>query len=164
MRTVHSFSSEETKALGAEIAGSLAGRRSRGDRKACVVALRGDLGAGKTTFTQGFFRGLGVKRRPISPTFVIMRHYKIPARRGTSGERRFTDIYHFDAYRLRKEEDVAVLGFQKILTDPRNIILVEWPEMIKGILPSDAVKMDFQYGKNENERIIKIKDPIKVLS
>ncbi len=156
MRTVHSFSSEETKALGAEIAGSLAAHRGN-SRRACVVALRGDLGAGKTTFTQGMFRGLGVKRRPISPTFVIMRRYKVPARRPSSAERRFADIYHFDAYRLKKEEDAAVLGFEEILADPKNIVLVEWPEMIKGVLPSGAVRIDFQYGKKENERIIKIK-------
>lgn len=156
MKTVHSFSSEETKALGTEIAGSLAARRGSGGR-ACVVALWGDLGAGKTTFTQGMFRGLGVKRRPISPTFVIMRRYKVPARRLSSAERRFTDIYHFDAYRLKKEEDAAVLGFEKILADPKNIVLVEWPEMIKGVLPSGAAQIDFRYGKKENERIIKIK-------
>ena len=85
MKIYETFSSEETKKFGNEIAqkiikASNGKRLSTGQQKgAFVIALQGDLGAGKTTFTQGFFRGLGVKRNPISPTFVIMRHYKISA-------------------------------------------------------------------------------------
>jgi tRNA threonylcarbamoyladenosine biosynthesis protein TsaE len=151
MKILHSYSSEETKAFGAEIAKKVIDRRlSLAKREhAIVIALRGDLGAGKTTFTQGFFRGLGIKRNPISPTFIIMRRYKIPIRR-------FADIYHFDAYRLKKAEDVAVLEFENILSDPRNIVLVEWPEKIKGALPRDTVRLVFIHGKIENERIIKM--------
>jgi tRNA threonylcarbamoyladenosine biosynthesis protein TsaE len=122
-----------------------------------VIALRGDLGTGKTTFTQGFFCGLGIKRNPISPTFVIMRRYKIPANRKSLIANRFREVYHFDAYRLKKEEDVEVLGFGKIMSDPKNIILVEWPEKIKGVLPRGTIRLDFVHGKKENERTIKIK-------
>ena len=85
--------------------------------------MRGDLGAGKTTFTQGFFRGLGIKRNPISPTFVIMRRYAVP-------RKHFKNIYHFDAYRLKRTEDLAVLGFDDVLSDAKNIVLIEWPERV----------------------------------
>ena len=82
-------------------------------KKALVIALRGDLGAGKTTFTQGFFRGLGIKRNPISPTFVIMRRYALHAEG-------FRNVYHFDAYRLKKEEDMEVLGVRKDPDGPKE--------------------------------------------
>jgi tRNA threonylcarbamoyladenosine biosynthesis protein TsaE len=141
-----SYSSEETKILGAEIAKKISKRKEG----ALVIALRGDLGAGKTTFVQGFFRGLGIKRNPISPTFVIMRRYKIFTRR-------FADIYHFDAYRLKKAEDIAVLEFEKILSNPKNIVLIEWPEKIEEALPRGTMRLDFIHGKKENERVIKIK-------
>jgi tRNA threonylcarbamoyladenosine biosynthesis protein TsaE len=150
MKTFRSFSSEETKTFGAEIAKSFIARHRTQSAGALVIALRGDLGAGKTTFTQGFFRGLGIKRNPISPTFVIMRRYRIPANR-------FREVYHFDAYRLKKEEDVEALEFGKIMSDPKNIILVEWPEKIQGIFPRGTVRLDFLHGKKENERVIKIK-------
>lgn len=150
MKTLHSFSSGETKQLGKEIAELLVNDKGRTvrARTAAVFALRGDLGAGKTTFVQGFFHGLGIKRNPISPTFVIMRRYKTPDR--------LTNVYHFDAYRLKREEDTEVLEFGKIISDPRNIILVEWPEKIGGALPRGTVRLDFAHGKKENERIIKI--------
>jgi tRNA threonylcarbamoyladenosine biosynthesis protein TsaE len=119
-------------------------------KKAVVIALRGDLGAGKTTFTQGFFRGLGIRRSPISPTFVLMRRY--PYRRHG-----FSDIYHIDAYRLSGAAAAAAIEMDKILKEPKNIVLVEWPEKIKDILPRGAARLDFLHGKKENERTIKIK-------
>jgi tRNA threonylcarbamoyladenosine biosynthesis protein TsaE len=151
------------------MAESLIAHRLAQSARALVIALRGDLGAGKTTFTQGFFRGLGIKRNPISPTFVIMRRYRVAKRpafaRASAGKKLqiancFTDIYHFDAYRLKKIEDVAVLEIDRILADPKNIILIEWPERIKKILPRGAVWFEFKYGKQENERMIRMKKPI----
>jgi tRNA threonylcarbamoyladenosine biosynthesis protein TsaE len=145
MKSCHSYSSDETKRLGEDVARILAGRKGR--KAALVVALQGDLGAGKTTFVQGFLKGLGVKRRAVSPTFVIMRRYgvKHPS---------FKNLHHVDAYRLRKPEDVTPLGFEKILADPQCIVLVEWPENINGALPKNCVKIKFTYGKKENERKI----------
>jgi tRNA threonylcarbamoyladenosine biosynthesis protein TsaE len=157
MKIFHSFSSEETKRFGKEIAESAIDKLNNPARMktALVIALRGDLGAGKTTFTQGFFRGLGMKKNPVSPTFVIMRRYKIPGLK-PKVKSRFTDIYHFDAYRLKKAEDAEVLELGKILSDPGNIILIEWPEKIEGVLPRGVIRLDFVYGKKENERIIKL--------
>jgi tRNA threonylcarbamoyladenosine biosynthesis protein TsaE len=131
-----------------------AGPSERGRKtRALVIALQGDLGAGKTTFAQGFFKGLGIKKRAVSPTFVIMRRYKIPS---VPHNKCYVLLHHMDAYRLRKPEDVTTLGFEKILGDPQNVLLVEWPENIKGALPRSAVKIKFQYGKKENERKIQI--------
>jgi tRNA threonylcarbamoyladenosine biosynthesis protein TsaE len=130
------------------------GARSRKSvqKRALVIALQGDLGAGKTTFVQGFLKGLGIKKRATSPTFIIMRRYKIPR---TLAVRR-SHLHHMDAYRLRKPEDVSSLGFKEILADRQNIILIEWPENIKGALPRRTRRIQFKYGKKENERIIKI--------
>lgn len=155
MKLLRSYSSEETKKIGTDLAESLLrGRAPRGHAGATVIALTGDLGAGKTTFTQGLFRGLGLRRRAVSPTFVIMRHYRIPAaKRHADG---FTDAYHVDAYRLKKAEDAAVLGFEHMLAGPEHIVIVEWPERIRGVLPKRAIAVRFAYGKKENERIIKI--------
>jgi tRNA threonylcarbamoyladenosine biosynthesis protein TsaE len=118
------------------------------------IALIGDLGAGKTTFAQGFFRRLGLRRRAISPTFVIMRHYRIVGPKRRNGG--FTEVYHVDAYRLKKDEDAAVLGLDHLLAAAENIVLVEWPERIRGVLPKRAIRVRFAYGNSENERIIKI--------
>jgi tRNA threonylcarbamoyladenosine biosynthesis protein TsaE len=132
--------------LGEDFAKILAKRVSG---SATIVALQGDLGTGKTTFTQGFFRGLGIKRNIPSPTFVIMKRYKLK-------HASFANAHHMDAYRLRKPEDVSPLGLKELLRDPKNIILIEWPENIKGVLPRGTKKIDFKYGKKENERIVKI--------
>ncbi len=149
MRIFHSFSSEETRAFGREVAGKIVKSKS-GRKGALIIALRGDLGAGKTTFVQGFFRGLGIKRNPISPTFIIMRRYKMPP-----GQ--FRDIYHFDAYRLKKAEDAAALEVDHVLRNPKNIVLVEWPENVKGVLPARTMRLDFIHGKKESERVIRMK-------
>jgi len=150
MKAFHSFSSEETKRFGREIAESLLGDEHHKTKAATVIALRGDLGAGKTTFTQGFFRGLGIRRSPTSPTFVLMRRYAM-RRAG------FLNVYHVDAYRLSGAAATDALDMDAVLKDPRNIVLVEWPEKIEGILPRDAMRLDFAYGKKENERVIKMK-------
>ncbi len=150
MKTFQGFSSEETKRFGKEIAESLLSDKDRKTRMAMVITLRGDLGAGKTTFTQGFFRGLGIRRSPTSPTFVLMRRYAM-RRAG------FSNVYHIDAYRLSGAAATDALDMDAVLKDPRNIVLVEWPEKIEDILPRDAMRLEFAYGKKENERIIKIK-------
>lgn len=125
----------------------------RGTQKgAFTIALSGDLGAGKTTFVQGFLRGLGFKRRAQSPTFVIMRRHSLP--RGT---RRFKNVFHVDAYRLKRGRDLGMLGFKEVLADPRNIVLIEWPERARGILPRPALRIAFRHGKTERERTIIIR-------
>lgn len=96
-----------------------------------VFALSGDLGSGKTTFIQGFAKGLGIKSKIISPTFILMRTYK--------GIRQLT-LCHLDLYRLEGdvEEEVKNLGLEEIWDDPKNIVVIEWAEKIKSILPKNT--------------------------
>lgn len=99
---------------------------------ATVLALSGDLGAGKTTLTQHFAQLLGVRENIISPTFVIMKSYPL---QGQKWER----IIHIDAYRIENDKEMQVLGFHHLLSDPKNLILIEWPEKIAGLLPENKI-------------------------
>jgi tRNA threonylcarbamoyladenosine biosynthesis protein TsaE len=119
-------------------------------KSAAIFALKGELGAGKTTFVQGFFKGLGIGKRTLSPTFIIMRRHALGKKR---------NVFHIDAYRLKKAEDLRALDFGNIAADPRNIVLVEWADRIKKILPKGVVWLEFKYGKatREHERSIMIK-------
>lgn len=112
-----------------------------------VVALVGDLGAGKTAFAQGFAKALGIKRRLPSPTFLIFRTYKLATLN-------FRLFYHADAYRLSDAGELDVLDFDKVLADPTNIVLIEWADKVKEIIPKDAVWLEFTHGKKEGERHI----------
>lgn len=114
---------------------------------ATVIALCGELGAGKTTFIQGFMKGLGIKQRITSPTFIIFRRHEI------SG----TSVYHFDLYRIKTAKEIISLGFKKILKDPNNIILIEWPESVKKLLPKNTIWVCLEHGKNINQRHVIIK-------
>lgn len=120
-------------------------------KHARVVALVGDLGAGKTAFVQGFAKVLGIKRHLPSPTFLIFRTYKLETLN-------FKLLYHADVYRIDDVGELDVLDFDKILADPTNIVLIEWADKIKNILPKDSVWVNFSHGKKENERLIAIGD------
>lgn len=166
MASYQTSSSEETKQLGKEFA-QLLMKSSKTDIEregAFVIALSGDLGAGKTTFTQGFFEGMGIKKQATSPTFIIMRRHEIAGEngressRGTSQHKKiFSNLFHVDAYRIKDNSELDTLGFGDLLEDPQNIFLIEWPKQIKELVPADAVHIVFSYGKNENERTISIK-------
>lgn len=120
-----------------------------------VLALSGELGSGKTTFVQGFMKGLGIKHHIASPTFIIFRKHKMEGMR-------FGYVYHFDLYRIQKAKEILGLGFRKIINPPaggpQNIVLIEWPEKIKNVLPKDAMWIEFGHGKRINIRKIGIKN------
>jgi tRNA threonylcarbamoyladenosine biosynthesis protein TsaE len=102
-------------------------------KRARVLALRGDLGAGKTNFTQGFAKGLGIKETINSPTFVILKKYSIKDNGG------FKFFFHIDCYRLGSDVDLLQLGIENILIDSANIVVIEWPDIIKDILLKDIL-------------------------
>ena len=140
--------------MGYDIARALAG----GQKNAATFALQGDLGAGKTTFVQGFLKGLGSKKRATSPTFILMRRHGLGGGSAVGTEqKKFKNVFHIDAYRLKKSEQMAALDLSVILDEPENIILIEWPEKAKEFLPKNTTWVTFEYGKGENERIITIK-------
>jgi tRNA threonylcarbamoyladenosine biosynthesis protein TsaE len=144
-----SDSAEATKIF----AGQVLAQITLDDKRATILALSGELGAGKTAFTQGLAKALGIKDRHVtSPTFVLSKRYKIlPAQAKKTG---FKQLIHFDFYRLVSEGDLKALGWNEILSDPHNLIVVEWPERVGKGLPRWSKKINFLY-QNENERIIK---------
>jgi tRNA threonylcarbamoyladenosine biosynthesis protein TsaE len=152
MNIYRTYSSEETKKVGSDLAKKIANRKSQiaKIRGAVVLALKGDLGSGKTTFVQGFLKELGIRGKAQSPTFVIFKKYKVKR------NNEFKDVYHFDCYRIKKAGELKILGIKEILENPKNIVLIEWPEQIKKILPKNIWKIEFKHGKKENERVFKI--------
>ena len=125
---------EETWALAREIASTL----KPGD----VLCLEGDLGAGKTTFTQGLAKALGVPGRVTSPTFCIVQEHLGPVL-----------LVHMDLYRLHGEDDVLAIGWEDYLADGA-IMVVEWPERAGSLIPPDAKHIVFRHVDGEERRRI----------
>lgn len=123
--------SEETKKLGGTLANEIKNGR--------VIALTGELGSGKTTFTQGLLKGLGAEGPYTSPTFVIMKEYG--------------NVYHIDAYRVGSE-DILNLGWEEIISNPKNIVIIEWADRIKDIIPDKAVWIEFKWIEEKERKII----------
>ncbi len=140
-------SAQETKKIAATLAKEIL--KNPAKNQARMVALKGNLGSGKTTFTQGFAKALGVKDRVLSPTFVLIKIYTI-----TSPY--FKYFIHIDCYRIKSPRDLLSLGVARMFQDKKAIILIEWPERIRSLLPSDRLHILFQHGKSPNERLIRI--------
>jgi len=102
------------------------------DEVAVVIALHGDLGAGKTTFTQMLAQTLGVTEVVTSPTFVIMKVYELL-------EQTFLQLVHIDAYRIEEIDEMHVLGFEALLQQKDTIMCIEWAENIEALLPAQTV-------------------------
>ena len=135
-------SSFQTQKIGKEMAKEVL--RAKLGSQAKVFALVGDLGSGKTTFLQGFAKGLGIKETVLSPTFIIMRSLKITGRKNfTLGK--FSNFYHVDCYRLKSSKDIISLGLDRILADPKNIVAIEWSTRIEKILPPNTIKIRFKF-------------------
>lgn len=127
-----------------------------------ILCLTGELGSGKTTFAQGVLKGLGVKGPYTSPTFVVMKKYHITHNtkhttrrkkmlRVTSYELR--DIYHIDCYRV-KPQDIIELGWEEIISEKNNIVIIEWAEKIRSIVPKDAIWIKFEHVDKGKRRIV----------
>lgn len=114
---------------------------------ATVIGLHGNLGAGKTTFLQGFAKGLKVKEKILSPTFVIQKRFKM-------NDRNFKNFYHIDCYRLEDHKDILELEFKKIVENPENIIAIEWPGKIKKVLPKGVININFEFIDEKKREII----------
>lgn len=129
---------------------------------ATVVGLYGDLGAGKTTFMKYLAEYFGIKETIQSPTFVIMKKYRLLGSSRETLEKEnlrlapsdYKLLIHIDAYRIEKEDEMINLGWSEIISNPCNLICVEWPERIAGIMPPHIV-ITFQH-VSETERKISI--------
>lgn len=116
---------------------------------ATVVALNGNLGSGKTTFTQTCARILGIEENLTSPTFVIFKKYLFNYQKLSP----LKNLIHIDAYRIDDPHELEVLGFKELLADPDNLIFIEWPERVDRLLPDDIINLQFEF-VDENTRKI----------
>ena len=150
---IRSTSGAQTKKIAADLAKKIL-NSTRYALHATVVALSGDLGAGKTTFVQGFAKALEIKHRIVSPTFLIFRNYKLNVK--SKKRHSFANFYHVDLYRIHDEKELDVLNFKSILHSPFNIAVIEWADKIKKLLPKNTIWVEFGHGQKENERNIQI--------
>jgi len=138
-------SSQETFKLGLEFGQTLKGGE--------VLALQGDLGAGKTCFLQGLAKGMGIKDKVNSPTFNILKVYKISGRIKTKTSPQV--FCHIDAYRLRDERDLISLGIEEFFSDFKTVTAIEWAEKVKKILPKRMIAITIKQ-LSESQREISI--------
>lgn len=131
--TITTRSPQETAALAERL-----GAAAEAGTALCLV---GDLGAGKTLFTQGFAKGLGVTSEVTSPTFALMNQYmgRLP-------------VTHFDLYRLEREEELDEIGFYEFSEDERGVVLIEWADKFPDALPEPHIRLEIERGEKEDER------------
>ena len=145
-------SPSQTKKLGKIVAEKVL--KIKRKRRAQVLGLEGNLGGGKTTFLQGFAKGLGIKKMITSPTFVIMRRFAIPKSKYPISNIQY--LIHIDCYRIKKSKEILDLGFKEIISNPKNIIAIEWANRVRKIIPQNTTWIIFEF-TNKNERKITIK-------
>jgi tRNA threonylcarbamoyladenosine biosynthesis protein TsaE len=117
--------------------------------RATVLALSGDLGAGKTTFVQQLAKYLGVTEPVTSPTFTILKRYE-------TNDKKFTTLFHMDAYRLESEAELEPLQFSELFDLPNTIICIEWAEKIQSALPAETHYFQLAIDKNHTHTIQKV--------
>jgi tRNA threonylcarbamoyladenosine biosynthesis protein TsaE len=145
-------SSKQTQKMGEILAKELKGGE--------IICLTGELGSGKTTFAQGVLKGLGAKGPYTSPTFVVMKEYKIQSSAfpfleqssRNSSKPGFLHAYHIDTYRVNAQ-DVLDLGWEEIIFGKNNIVIVEWAERIKSIIPKNAIWLKFKHIESSKRQI-----------
>lgn len=126
-------SEKETRKLGELIAKLIVSERL----KKRILVLEGELGGGKTTFLKGFAKGLGIKEKILSPTFILIQRFRIP-------NLKFKNFYHIDCYRIENKREILILGFRKIIKSPQNVVAIEWGDKIKRLLPKNALFLNFR--------------------
>ena len=131
--TVVTHAPQETAALAEQLGAAV--------EAGTVLCLVGDLGAGKTLFTQGFARGLGVTEEVTSPTFALMNQYcgRLP-------------VTHFDLYRLEREEELDEIGFYEFAEPSGGVVLIEWADKFPDALPKPHIRLEIERGDTEDER------------
>jgi len=142
MDIITTKNAKETEKVGAMLAREM--------KSGQIICLEGDLGGGKTTFTKGFAKGLGIKKNITSPTFVLMKEYLV-------NNKEIYKMYHLDCYRINSSKDIENLGLKDIIKENFNIVLIEWAEKIADILPKNCLKIKFDF-VDENTRKISIKN------
>jgi len=154
MQTYISKSVTETKNLAKKLAKNFKGGE--------ILGLIGDLGSGKTHFTKGLAEFYKIKKTITSPTFVLLKPYSIPrdpsSRRSRAAgfKTGLKNLIHIDCYRLDKPNQLLEIGLEEYINNPESVVVIEWAEKIKNILPKNTIYINFKLGKKENKRIIQI--------
>lgn len=133
MPEFHTKSPAETHEIAKAFASSLKGGE--------VIALKGDIGVGKTVFTKGLAAGLGITANVTSPTFNIVKQY--------SGR---LPLYHFDVYRITDPDEMLEIGFEEYLYSGA-VVVIEWPELISDLIPQDAITITIEREGEEGRKI-----------
>jgi len=141
MNVITTMSEEQTQAVARELAATL----TRGD----VVALTGDLGTGKTRFVRGVCSAFGIES-VSSPTFVLLNRYT-----GADASGAELLVYHLDLYRISSLTEIYDLGYEEVIGGD-GICLIEWAEVLDGLLPPRRYDVHLEYGERETERTIRI--------
>ncbi|MDD3118999.1 MAG: tRNA (adenosine(37)-N6)-threonylcarbamoyltransferase complex ATPase subunit type 1 TsaE [Victivallales bacterium] len=135
-QVVETFSERQTEEFAADLARQL--------QPGSVVALHGDLGAGKTVFSRGFARGLGITEPISSPTYTIIQEYKLPDERW---------FFHLDLYRIDNYIAALAFGVEEYLDNPDAFVVLEWPLRIKELLPPHTIHIQIEHIAEESRRI-----------
>jgi len=134
-----SKNSKKTKQFAKEVLSKLSNQNT--------IALYGDLGAGKTTFVQGLADALRIKKRILSPTFILMRQYKV-----THPD--FNNFFHIDLYRTQSAADLKSIDLNEIIQNPKNLIAIEWAQKAQTVLPKKRVEIKFEISDKNTRKIL----------
>lgn len=137
------FKLDELKNIAVNILDELKNKKSN---NSTILGLSGELGSGKTTLTQNIANILGVKEKVISPTFVILKKYK-------TKDEKFKNLIHIDAYRLESSKELINLGWNDIIEDENNLIIVEWPENVSDCLNNNISRIFLNHKDNQTRTI-----------
>lgn len=120
--------------------------------KPLIFWLEGELGAGKTQFVKGLAAGLDIKDRITSPTFVLMKKFKIP-KTNPAAKKGKSLFFHIDCYRIYDSEDAKQIGLDEVIKNPRAIVAIEWAERIVDIIFAPYWKLNFEHVEESNRKI-----------
>lgn len=150
MAKITTYSEKQTFNLGKKLAKKLQGGE--------VIALIGELGAGKTILIKGIAAGLGIKKNITSPTFVLFKLYHTDRHRCETDSHRsqIEWLCHVDAYRLNSGQDLIDIGLKDWLGQADTVTAIEWADRVKKFLPKNKIVVKMRFGKKKNERIINI--------
>ncbi len=120
--------------------------------KTNVLCLEGDLGSGKTTFTQQVASIFNIKENVTSPTFILQKKYNIVSNPWANLSQ-ISQIIHMDMYRIEDVNELKNLGFEQLLKDPKNLLIIEWPEKVQSAIPPNSDKISFQFVDETTRRV-----------
>ncbi len=148
-KIIHLSNKIATKKFAQSIAEKVASSTKK-SKHGTVIGLVGELGAGKTSFTQSFLKALGARGRITSPTFVLVKPYALSANSHHTA-------YHIDTYRIDSDKELLALGLKDMFSEPHNIVIIEWADKFKKLLPKNTIWIELAHGAKDGVRSAKVK-------